>query len=82
MIAGGTGITPMFQIIQAIVLEHEHARSSGGSAAGGGGNHRSIELPEMSLIFANQSENDMLLRDELEGLAAQYSKLRLWYVAC
>lgn len=48
MIAGGTGITPMLQIISAVIRE-------GGRL-------------EMSLIFANKSEDDILLRNMIESL--------------
>lgn len=48
MIAGGTGITPMLQIISAIMREGRPL--------------------EMSLIFANKSDDDILLRDTIEGL--------------
>jgi cytochrome-b5 reductase len=50
MIAGGTGITPMLQIINAIMKEKKS----------------SIEL---SLLFANQTEQDILLREMIEDLA-------------
>jgi cytochrome-b5 reductase len=34
----------------------------------------------MSLLFANQTEDDILLRDELEELAASHSdRFRVWY---
>jgi cytochrome-b5 reductase len=50
MIAGGTGITPMLQIIRAI-LKNKSDRT------------------QVSLIFANVNEEDILLRSELEQLA-------------
>ena len=50
MIAGGTGITPMLQIIRAI-LKNPSDRT------------------QISLIFANVNEDDILLRKELEQLA-------------
>ena len=50
MIAGGTGITPMLQIIRAI-LKNPSDRT------------------QISLIFANINEEDILLRSELEQLA-------------
>jgi hypothetical protein len=35
---------------------------------------------EMSLVFANQSENDILLKDELEEVAkAHPAQFKLWY---
>lgn len=49
MIAGGTGITPMLQIINAIKRNPE-------------------DKTELWLIFANQTEEDILLRKELEEL--------------
>jgi len=50
MIAGGTGITPMLQIIREVLSNPE-------------------DRTEISLIFANVSEDDILLRDELDALA-------------
>lgn len=54
MMAGGTGITPMLQIISAVMRE-----------TGGPGNSSRIE---MSLLFANKSEDDILLRGMIEKL--------------
>ena len=53
MIAGGTGITPMLQIITA-VLEDPH------------------DATKLSLIFANVSVDDILLKDDLDELAARH----------
>jgi NAD(P)H-flavin reductase len=53
MIAGGTGITPFYQIIQH-VLKSE-----------------SPEVPTLNLIFANRTQGDILLKTELEALAAE-----------
>lgn len=62
MVAGGTGITPMYQVIRAI-CENERDQT------------------EVSLVYANKAEGDMLLRGELGELAARYpEKLRLWYL--
>lgn len=34
----------------------------------------------MALLFANQAEKDILLRDELEEVAAKHSdQFKLWY---
>lgn len=52
MMAGGTGITPMLQVISAVMREGSSSSSS----------------VEMSLIFANKSEDDILLRDMIEKL--------------
>lgn len=59
MMAGGTGITPMLQIISAVMRE-----------AGGMGR----STIEMSLIFANKSEDDILLRDMIEKLVRHQIK--------
>ncbi|KAJ4987693.1 NADH-cytochrome b5 reductase 1-like protein 2 [Stagonosporopsis vannaccii] len=62
MIAGGTGITPMYQLIRAI-CEDEY------------------DTTEVSLILANRSEDDILLRKELESFARRYPKnFKLWYM--
>ncbi|KAI8820784.1 uncharacterized protein EV422DRAFT_496637 [Fimicolochytrium jonesii] len=50
MIAGGTGITPMYQLIKRILRDpNDHTK--------------------ISLIYANRSEDDIVLRQELELLA-------------
>ncbi|KAH7313835.1 hypothetical protein B0I35DRAFT_376305 [Stachybotrys elegans] len=62
MLAGGTGITPMFQLIRAIC---ENDR----------------DTTEISLIYANRTEQDILLREELESFARRYPKnLKIHYV--
>nr|CAG4649608.1 EOG090X0BKI [Scapholeberis mucronata] len=61
MIAGGTGITPMLQLIRQI-LKNPSDKTC------------------MALLFANQTETDILLREELEEAAAEHpDRLRLWY---
>lgn len=55
MIAGGTGITPMYQLIRAI-CEHER------------------DTTEISLIYANRTEGDILLRAELEDFARRFPR--------
>ncbi|KAJ5772228.1 hypothetical protein N7520_002757 [Penicillium odoratum] len=62
MVAGGTGITPMYQLIRAI-CEDEN------------------DTTEVSLILANRTEEDILLRMELEAFARKYPKnFKLWYM--
>jgi len=61
MIAGGTGITPMLQLIRHITRDPD-------------------DSTEVSLLFANQSENDILLKDELEEVAKTHpAQFKLWY---
>ncbi|KAF7155537.1 hypothetical protein CNMCM6106_004683 [Aspergillus hiratsukae] len=55
MIAGGTGITPMYQLIRAICEDER-------------------DTTEISLVYANRSEGDILLREELEAFARKYPK--------
>lgn len=61
MIAGGTGITPMLQLIRYIT-KHDTKKI------------------QMALLFANQTEKDILCRKELEEVEAQHSdQFKLWY---
>lgn len=62
MIAGGTGITPMYQLIRAICEDD-------------------TDTTEVSLILANRTEEDILLRQELDYFARNYPKnLKVWYM--
>jgi len=64
MIAGGTGITPMLQVLHAIFRD---------------GKHMDLNTTA-SLLFANQSEDDILVREELEALARDYpDRFKLHY---
>lgn len=58
MVAGGTGITPMLQVIRAIVKDPS-------------------DNTEVWLMFGNQTEEDILLRKELEAIPK--NKLHLFY---
>lgn len=61
MIAGGTGITPMLQIITAVMKDRE-------------------DQTVCHLLFANQTEKDILLRPELEEvLANNPDRFKLWF---
>ncbi|XP_004418443.2 PREDICTED: NADH-cytochrome b5 reductase 2 isoform X1 [Ceratotherium simum simum] len=61
MIAGGTGITPMLQLIRHITRNPS-------------------DKTTMSLIFANQTEEDILVRKELEEIARTHpDQFNLWY---
>jgi len=63
MIAGGTGITPMLQIIRAII----RGRPRG-------------DRTEIDLIFANVNPDDILLKEDLDTLAKEDPKFRVYYV--
>ncbi|XP_065145965.1 NADH-cytochrome b5 reductase 3 [Paramisgurnus dabryanus] len=61
MIAGGTGITPMLQIINAIMKDPQ-------------------DETVCYLLFANQTEKDILLRPELEEvLVNNPTRFKRWY---
>ncbi|RYP54412.1 hypothetical protein DL768_000829 [Monosporascus sp. mg162] len=62
MLAGGSGITPMYQLIRAICEDDR-------------------DTTEVSLIYANRTEKDILLRSELETFARRYPKnFKLYYL--
>jgi cytochrome-b5 reductase len=61
MMAGGTGITPMLQVIAAVLRDPS-------------------DTTELFLLFANQTEADILVRDELEALEKKHpGRFHLWY---
>jgi len=61
MIAGGTGITPMLQLVRAVFRDSEDKTC-------------------LSLLLANQSEDDILLRKELEDVEKEHpDRFKLWY---
>ncbi|KAJ6604357.1 ferredoxin reductase-like C-terminal NADP-linked domain-containing protein [Mycena vulgaris] len=62
MIAGGSGITPMYQIINAIL------KNPGDRTA-------------LSLIYANVNEEDILMKKEIDALAAAHpDRFKIYYV--
>jgi len=62
MIAGGTGIAPMLQLIRDVLKKSE------------------TDKTKLALLFANQSEKDILLRKELEEEAAKHpDQFKIWY---
>ncbi|XP_058074528.1 NADH-cytochrome b5 reductase-like protein [Magnolia sinica] len=60
MIAGGTGITPMLQIIEAILKNPD-------------------DVTQVSLLYANISPDDILLKEKLDMLAASHPNLKIFY---
>lgn len=62
MISGGTGITPMLQLIREVLKKPDE---------------KHIKL---ALLFANQTEKDILLRQELDQLAQEHpGQMKVWY---
>ncbi|SMN21923.1 similar to Saccharomyces cerevisiae YIL043C CBR1 Microsomal cytochrome b reductase, not essential for viability [Maudiozyma saulgeensis] len=62
MVAGGTGITPMYQIMKAIVDDPN-------------------DTTEVSLIYGNSSESEILLKDELDSLCERKpEQIKVYYL--
>lgn len=61
MIAGGSGITPMYQIMSHIAR------------------HGATDPTPCSLIFANITEDDILMRKELDELSAAHKRMNVFY---
>lgn len=62
MIAGGTGITPMLQLVRDVLKRGAADRT------------------RLALLYANQTEGDILLRRELDELAAAHpEQFKVWY---
>ncbi|KAG9323837.1 hypothetical protein KVV02_007847 [Mortierella alpina] len=61
MIAGGTGITPMLQLIRSITKNPE-------------------DKTLVSLLFANVTEQDILLRAELDQLSKEHPQFKVYHV--
>jgi cytochrome-b5 reductase len=61
MVAGGTGITPMLQVITEIL-------------------DNPADITEISLVFGNNTEQDVLLKDYLDELQGQYSNFKVYYL--
>lgn len=62
MIAGGTGITPMLQLVREVLK------------------HKQVDKTRLALLYANQTEGDILLRKELDELAAEHpEQFQVWY---
>ena len=61
MIAGGSGITPILQIAQSILLDAK-------------------DPCRISILYANSTQDDILLPSKLEDLERQYSgRFQIWY---
>jgi len=62
MIAGGTGITPMLQLIRHVFRDQPN------------------DSTKLALLFANQTEEDILLRQELEDIQKEHpDQFKVWY---
>eukprot|EP00030_Apusomonadida_sp_AF-17_P008944 a953_284.p1 GENE.a953_284~~a953_284.p1 ORF type:complete len:307 (-),score=133.86 a953_284:74-964(-) len=61
MVAGGTGITPMYQVLQEITRNPE-------------------DKTQVTLIYANHTPNDIILKPELDAIAAAHPNVAIKYV--
>jgi len=61
MIAGGTGITPMLQVIREILKNPK-------------------DNTNVSLVFANIGEEDILLKKEFDQMASKHKNFKVYYV--
>jgi cytochrome-b5 reductase len=62
MIAGGTGVTPMYQVAAAILKDPQ-------------------DTTRISLLFGNLTADDILIKQELDALAAAHPKrFNVYYV--
>ena len=60
MYAGGSGITPMYQVVQEVLSNPD-------------------DKTDVSLIFANTSPKDILLKDEFDKMAKEHSNFHVFY---
>ncbi|CCF55729.1 hypothetical protein KAFR_0A02930 [Kazachstania africana CBS 2517] len=61
IVAGGSGITPILQVLNEIITVPE-------------------DVTKVSIIYANVTENDILLKDELDEICFKYPNVRIHYV--
>ncbi|GAB4819014.1 hypothetical protein N2152v2_006060 [Parachlorella kessleri] len=60
LVAGGTGITPMLQVVEEALVQ---------------------KLPlDLTLIYANVSENDIMLKPRIDDLAKKHKNFKVHYV--
>lgn len=60
MIAGGTGVTPMLQVVEAILKNPD-------------------DKTQVSLVYANVSPDDILLKQKLDLLATSHPNFKVFY---
>ena len=62
MVAGGTGITPMLQVVDEVLSNPD-------------------DKTKISLVFGNQTESDILLKDDIDARVAAFpDRLSVYYV--
>ncbi|KAG2499807.1 hypothetical protein HYH03_002103 [Edaphochlamys debaryana] len=62
LVAGGTGITPMLQVIDTVLANP-------------------ADKTQLSLVYANMTEADIILKDKIDALAAKHpDRFKVYYV--
>jgi len=64
LVAGGTGLTPMLQVLYHLIQQQEQGAA----------------VPSVTLVCANRTEDDIILRSELEALARDHTFLKVVHV--
>lgn len=59
-ICGGTGLTPAYQVLQAVMKDPEDSTN-------------------VHLLYANKTEGDILMREELDKMAEARDNIHVWY---
>lgn len=87
-VAGGTGVTPMLQVIYSLLRSAARAQqsvqpstpmSARASAAGVEAGAERSALPSLRLLCFNRQEEDILVADELAELSAVLPELRVFH---
>lgn len=61
IVAGGSGITPVLQVLNEVITVPE-------------------DLTKVHVIYANETENDILLKEELDDMSSKYPNFMIHYV--
>lgn len=61
LVAGGSGITPILQVLNEVFTHPD-------------------DKTKLSLIYANETENDILLKEEIDEMAEQYPNFEVHFV--
>ncbi|KAJ3150085.1 hypothetical protein HDU86_006708 [Geranomyces michiganensis] len=69
LVGGGTGITPLYQVVRAVLAEANAEKKQNGPGG-----------PRVALLYANHAEADIMLDKELRAMAdAHPTRFRLFY---
>jgi cytochrome-b5 reductase len=71
MIAGGTGITPMLQLMYGM-LRKKREGDRRASSSSFFSSHKKVKLPCVRLVFVNRSSEAIILKDDLDALKSDW----------